>query len=68
MWGHTKGGVGAWSSNLAYLNLSHNMFSSIQVTSDVQPFTTALDTLNLSFNRLGGQIPVPNLSGRNLDY
>lgn len=59
---------GTWSSNLAYLNLSHNMFISIQVTSDVLPFKTALDTLDLSFNRLGGQVPMPNLSGRFLDY
>ncbi|WVZ95173.1 hypothetical protein U9M48_040970 [Paspalum notatum var. saurae] len=58
----------AWSDSLLYLNLSHNNFTDIQLTSGVFPFTNALDTLDLSSNRLLGQIPMPKSSAHFLDY
>jgi len=57
-----------WSSSLWYLNLSHNMFTNIQPTSGVLPFNNLLDTLDLSFNRLQGRIPMPKSSATYLDY
>ncbi|GJN39729.1 hypothetical protein PR202_gb28865 [Eleusine coracana subsp. coracana] len=56
------------SSTIFYLNISHNMFTSIGLTSDVLPFTTVPAILDLSFNRLQGQIPMPNSSAYALDY
>lgn len=56
------------SSTIIYLNISHNMFTSIGLTSDVLPFTTVPYVLDLSFNRLQGMIPMPNSSAKALDY
>ncbi|TVU43448.1 hypothetical protein EJB05_09921, partial [Eragrostis curvula] len=56
-----------WSSHLVYLNLSHNMLSGMQLTSDVLPLTS-LQFLDLSFNRFQGHIPMPNSSARYMDY
>lgn len=58
-----------WGSNLYFLNLSHNMFTGMPLTSDVIPLTTLLlELLDISFNRLSGQIPLPNSSALTLDY
>ncbi|KAK3122670.1 hypothetical protein QOZ80_8AG0616610 [Eleusine coracana subsp. coracana] len=56
------------SSTITYLNISHNMFTSIGLTSDVFPFTTVLYVFDLSFNRLRGCAPMPNSSAQFLDY
>jgi Leucine-rich repeat (LRR) protein len=58
----------AWSDSLFHLNLSHNMFTGMQLTSGVLPFTTPLQVFDLSFNRLTGQIPMPNSSAVILEY
>ncbi|XP_034600358.1 receptor like protein 24 isoform X2 [Setaria viridis] len=57
-----------WNVMESHLNLSHNMFTGMQLNSDVVPFNTPIDTLDLSFNRLSGMIPMPKLSGLILDY
>uniref|UniRef100_A0ACD5XHC4 Uncharacterized protein n=1 Tax=Avena sativa TaxID=4498 RepID=A0ACD5XHC4_AVESA len=49
-----------WDDSLIYLNLSNNIFTHMQLTSDVLP-NICLAFLDLSFNRLEGQIPMPNL-------
>ncbi|KAL6658852.1 hypothetical protein ACP70R_002892 [Stipagrostis hirtigluma subsp. patula] len=54
-----------WSS-LSYLNLSHNMLTGMQLTSDVLPPT--INILDLSSNKLQGQVPMPNSSAILLDY
>ncbi|KAM3198065.1 hypothetical protein ACQJBY_073262 [Aegilops geniculata] len=56
-----------WTSSLTYLNLSHNMFSSVQLTSFVLPFSQ-LQALDLSSNQLQGQIPMPSPPADILDY
>ncbi|KAL6658851.1 hypothetical protein ACP70R_002891 [Stipagrostis hirtigluma subsp. patula] len=56
------------SGSLVSLDLSHNMFTGLQLTSDVLPLATDLDSLDLSFNRLQGQIPMSNSSAEFLDY
>ncbi|KAI5004364.1 hypothetical protein ZWY2020_031607 [Hordeum vulgare] len=56
-----------WNSSLTYLNLSHNLLSIMQLTSYVLPFDQ-LETLDLSFNQLQGQIPMPSPPAANLDY
>lgn len=57
-----------WSSSLKDLNLSHNMFTGLKLSSGVLPLTTPLEVLDLSFNRFSGQIPMPNSSGQILEY
>lgn len=57
-----------WSSSLLHLNLSHNTFTGMQLTSQVLPFRWSLEVLDLSSNRLQGQIPMPNSSADILDY
>jgi Leucine-rich repeat (LRR) protein len=57
-----------WSSSLLHLNLSHNLFTGMQLTSQVLPFSWSLEVLDLSSNRLQGQIPMPNSSADILDY
>ncbi|KAL6596911.1 hypothetical protein ACP70R_047045 [Stipagrostis hirtigluma subsp. patula] len=57
-----------WSNSLTHLNLSHNMLSRMQLTSDVLPSTIPLEVLDLSFNRLSGQVPMPNSSAQILEY
>ncbi|XP_072150579.1 receptor like protein 24 isoform X2 [Setaria viridis] len=54
--------------NVRQLNLSHNMFTGMQLSSYVVPFNTLIEALDLSFNRLSGMIPMPKLSGLILDY
>uniref|UniRef100_A0ACD5XC33 Uncharacterized protein n=1 Tax=Avena sativa TaxID=4498 RepID=A0ACD5XC33_AVESA len=49
-----------WDDSLTDLNLSNNIFSHMQLTSYVLP-NICLALLDLSFNRLEGQIPMPNL-------
>ncbi|XP_048549252.1 receptor like protein 22-like [Triticum urartu] len=56
-----------WNSSLRYLNLSHNMFSIMQVPSYVLPFYK-LGVLDISSNQLQGQIPMPSPSAFFLDY
>ncbi|KAL6857261.1 hypothetical protein ACP4OV_018643 [Aristida adscensionis] len=57
-----------WSNSLSYLNLSHNMLTSMQLTSYVLPLTTTLQALDLSSNRLRGRIPMPKSSAKILEY
>lgn len=57
-----------WGGRLTYLNISHNMLTGMQLTTDVLPFTTYLEVLDLSSNRLTGHIPMPNSSGQILEY
>jgi Leucine-rich repeat (LRR) protein len=57
-----------WNSSLESLNLSHNMFTGMELTSYVIPFSRPLYTLDLSSNRLQGQIPLPSLSAKFMDY
>ncbi|KAL6658850.1 hypothetical protein ACP70R_002890 [Stipagrostis hirtigluma subsp. patula] len=57
-----------WSASLVGLDLSHNMFTGLQLTSDVLPLANSLSFLDLSFNRLQGQIPMPMSSAEFLDY
>ncbi|XP_044335908.1 receptor like protein 22-like [Triticum aestivum] len=56
-----------WNSSLTYLNLSHNMFSIMQLTSYVLRFNR-LNALDLSSNQLQGQIPMPSPPAAILDY
>ncbi|XP_047070724.1 receptor-like protein 35 [Lolium rigidum] len=49
-----------WDDSLTSVNLSHNIFTDIQLTSYVLP-NSHLDSLDLSFNRLQGHIPMPNM-------
>jgi Leucine-rich repeat (LRR) protein len=56
-----------WSVRGSYLNLSHNMFTGMQLNSDVVPINTRMEVLDLSFNRLSGTIPMPS-SGTVLEY
>ncbi|KAM0860281.1 hypothetical protein ACQ4PT_046640 [Festuca glaucescens] len=60
-----------WSGTLQVLNLSHNMFSSMELSSCFLP-TEDLISLDLSSNRLQGEIPIPlksrSLRNQFLDY
>ncbi|KAM0860279.1 hypothetical protein ACQ4PT_046639 [Festuca glaucescens] len=60
-----------WSGTLKFLNLSHNMFSSMQLSSDFLPIEELI-SLDLSSNRLRGEIPMPlkprSLGVQFLDY
>ena len=56
-----------WNSSLTYLNLSHNLLSIMQFTSYVLPFDQ-LEILDLSFNQLQGQIPMPSPPAAMLYY
>lgn len=49
-----------WDHSLRNLNFSHNIFTVMQLTSFVLP-NSRLESLDLSFNGLQGQIPMPNL-------
>ncbi|XP_037408495.1 receptor-like protein 7 [Triticum dicoccoides] len=49
-----------WDDGLISLNLSHNKFTDMQLTSYVLP-NSRLESLDVSFNRLQGQIPMPNM-------
>ena len=57
-----------WNNSLLQLNLSHNMFTGVQLTSYALPFSRSLEVFDLSSNRLQGQIPMPDLSSEYLDY
>lgn len=57
-----------WNNGLFQLNLSHNMFTGMQLTPYVLPFGSTLEVLDLSSNSLQGQIPMPKLSAEYLDY
>ncbi|CAL4898029.1 unnamed protein product [Urochloa decumbens] len=57
-----------WSYDLRSLDLSHNMFTGMELNSCVIPFVNVLDVFDLSSNRLQGQIPVPSSSAFFLDY
>uniref|UniRef100_A0A804RKC2 non-specific serine/threonine protein kinase n=1 Tax=Zea mays TaxID=4577 RepID=A0A804RKC2_MAIZE len=53
----------------SYLNLSHNMFTSMQhLNSDILPFNTYVEVLDLSYNRFSGRVPMPSSSGMILKY
>lgn len=58
-----------WSGTLQYLNLSHNMFSSMELSSDFLPIENLI-SLDVSSNRLQGEIPMPlrSLTTQFLDY
>ncbi|KAM0909221.1 hypothetical protein ACQ4PT_014940 [Festuca glaucescens] len=62
-----------WDDSLTMINLSNNIFTDMQLTSYVLP-NSCLQSVDLSFNRIQGQIPIPNMltSGRKntqvLDY
>lgn len=58
---------GRWKNSLSYLNLSHNMFTGMQLNSSLFP-SSRLEILDLSANRLEGQIPMPYLSPLFVDY
>ncbi|TVU43453.1 hypothetical protein EJB05_09926, partial [Eragrostis curvula] len=47
-----------WSSNLISLNLSHNMLTDMQLSSDVL-LLTSIGYIDLSFNRFQGKVPMP---------
>nr|XP_034583151.1 receptor-like protein 19 isoform X2 [Setaria viridis] len=47
-----------WENRLVELNLSHNMFTTLEKSPTVQ--MTDLDSLDLSFNRIQGSIPMPS--------
>ncbi|KAE8811207.1 Receptor-like protein 12 [Hordeum vulgare] len=49
-----------WDDSLAQLNLSNNIFTLMQLTSYVLSYSR-LESLDLSSNRLQGQIPMPNM-------
>ncbi|VAH85832.1 unnamed protein product [Triticum turgidum subsp. durum] len=49
-----------WDDSLTQLNLSNNIFTHMQLASYVLPYNH-LRSLDLSSNRLQGQIPMPNL-------
>ncbi|KAM3354982.1 hypothetical protein ACQJBY_025626 [Aegilops geniculata] len=49
-----------WNDSLRKLNLSNNMFTHMQLTSYLLPYSR-LDSLDLSSNRLQGQAPMANL-------
>jgi Leucine-rich repeat (LRR) protein len=57
-----------WNHSLLQLNLSHNMFTGMQLNSYVLPFSRSLEVLDLSSNGLQGQVPMPNSSAEYLDY
>jgi len=61
-----------WDRSLNTLNLSNNAFTDLQLTSYVLP-NSHLESLDLSSNRIQGQIPIPNMltmdySDQVLDY
>jgi Leucine-rich repeat (LRR) protein len=58
-----------WSHSLTYMNLSHNNFSSLELSFHFLP-NKQLQTLDLSFNNLQGEIPVPGhpINRQLLDY
>jgi Leucine-rich repeat (LRR) protein len=61
-----------WDHSLNILNLSNNAFTDLQLTSYVLP-NSRLEYLDLSSNRIQGQIPIPNMltmdySDQVLDY
>jgi len=58
-----------WSHSLTYMNLSHNNFSSLDLSSHFLP-NKQLQILDLSFNNLHGKIPVPGhpIDRQLLDY
>ncbi|RCV09728.1 hypothetical protein SETIT_2G052500v2 [Setaria italica] len=47
-----------WEKPLVRLNLSHNMFTTLERSPTFQ--MTDLDSLDLSFNRIQGSIPIPS--------
>lgn len=49
-----------WDDSLTRLNLSYNMFTYMQLSSYVLPHSR-LESLDLSFNRIQGQIPMPSM-------
>ena len=57
-----------WNYSLAWISLSHNMFTGMELNSYVIPFSNTLYSFNLSFNRLQGSIPMPYPSAQLLDY
>ncbi|KAM3197116.1 hypothetical protein ACQJBY_072658 [Aegilops geniculata] len=67
-----QGAVPQWAwetwtnSHLFYLNLSHNIFTSIGYDTFLP--LGPIDVLDLSFNMFEGPIPIPRSSGSVLDY
>ena len=57
-----------WNYSLAWISLSDNMFTGMELNSYVIPFSNTLYSFNLSFNRLQGSIPMPYPSAQLLDY
>lgn len=49
-----------WDGSLKSLDLSHNKFTHMELTSYVLP-NSRLEHLDVSFNRLQGQVPMPNM-------
>ena len=61
---HISGAIPSWVwERLGYLNLSHNMFTSLEKFTTLVP-VTSLYVLDLSFNRLEGNIPIPQVKIR----
>lgn len=59
-----------WKYRLSFLDLSNNMFTSLENNPSVLPLHT-LEALNLSSNRLHGNVPIPLTTTRwgvSLDY
>ncbi|KAI5004347.1 hypothetical protein ZWY2020_031590 [Hordeum vulgare] len=57
-----------WRKSFYNLNLSHNMFSGMQLNSSILPLRIPMHALDLSSNGLQGQIPMPYSSAMFLDY
>ncbi|WVZ78075.1 hypothetical protein U9M48_025840 [Paspalum notatum var. saurae] len=57
-----------WHCSLRSLNLSHNMFTGIELNPYVIPISNTLVGLDLSSNKLHGNIPMPEFSAKLLDY
>ena len=56
-----------WTNDLRVLNILGNMFTGMELNSSVIPIST-LSHLDLSSNRLQGQVPMPESSAEILDY
>jgi Leucine-rich repeat (LRR) protein len=53
-----------WKSSLIVLNLSHNMFTSLEKFPSLIPMAH-VESVDLSFNRLEGNVPIPLVNIRN---
>ncbi|XP_008645599.1 receptor like protein 22 isoform X2 [Zea mays] len=56
-----------WDHSLRNLNLSNNAFTNLQLTSYILP-NSHLEFLDLSSNRIQGQIPIPNMLTMESNY